>query len=71
MQTCHVEELYSKGDRALEQVTQRDCGVSFYGDIQDPSKCLPVQPIAGYLLWQGGCTLCALDTSIAIANLFP
>ena len=25
-------------------------GVSFYGDIQDPSVCLPVQPIVGYLL---------------------
>ena len=28
-------------------------GVSFYGDIQDPSVCLPVQPIVGYQLRQG------------------
>ena len=27
--------LYGKGDRALEQVARRDCGVPFYEDIQD------------------------------------
>ena len=48
--SSHVEELYGKGDRALEQVAQRGSGVSFYGDLQDPSGCLPVQPIVGYLL---------------------
>ena len=26
------------------QVTQRGCGVSFFGDIQDPSGHLPVRP---------------------------
>jgi len=46
-----VEELlYSKSDGTLEQVAQRDCGVSFYGDIQDPAGGLPVQSVVGYLL---------------------
>ena len=36
------EILYSKDDGALEQAAQRDCGVSFYGDIQDPFGHLPV-----------------------------
>ena len=32
----HAEELlYSKCDGAPQQVTQRGCGISFYGDIQD------------------------------------
>jgi len=39
-------------DRALEQVAQKGCGVS-YRDIQDLSGCLPVRPIGEYLLWQG------------------
>ena len=29
---------------------QRGCGVSFSGDIQDPSGNLPVQPAVGNLL---------------------
>jgi len=45
--------LYGKGDRTLEQVALRGCGISFYGDIQDSSGCLPVQPIVGNLLFQG------------------
>jgi len=44
-----VEELYIKGDEALEQVAQRGCGVSC-GDNQDPFGCLPVRPFVGYLL---------------------
>ena len=39
-----------KGDRALQQVAQGDCGVSFYGDIQESSGRLIVQPIVEYLL---------------------
>ena len=41
------ELLYGKSDGALEQAAQRGCGVSFYGDIQDSSGCLLVQPIVG------------------------
>ena len=37
-----MEELsYGKSDGALEQAAQRVCGVSFCGDTQDPSGCLP------------------------------
>ena len=42
-----------KGDRALEQAAQGGCGVSFSGDIQDPSGLLPVKPAVGSLFWQG------------------
>ena len=36
------EHLYSNGRRAPEQVIQRGCGVSIYGDIKDLDGCLPV-----------------------------
>ena len=35
---------------ALKQAAQRGCGVSFCGDIQDLSGCLPVWSVIGYLL---------------------
>jgi len=51
----HEEELlHSEGDRAPEQVAQRCCGVSFSGDIQDPSRQGPVQPALGDPASAGG-----------------
>lgn len=46
---CAEELLCYKGDRALEPVAQRSSEVLFYGDIQDPSGHVHVQPIGGYL----------------------
>lgn len=41
----HEEKLVCfKGNRALEQVIQRDCGIYFSGAIQDPPGDFPVQP---------------------------
>ena len=36
------ELLYYESDGALKQAAQIGCGVSFSGDIQDTSGCLPV-----------------------------
>ena len=48
------ELLHSEGDGALEQAAQGGCGVSFSGDIQDPSGLGPVEPGAGDPAWAGG-----------------
>ena len=53
--------FFRKGDRALEQVAQRGCGVSFSGDIQDLPGHLPVQHGLGSLFWQGGWTRWSLE----------
>ena len=38
----HEENLHFEVDKALEQVAHTDCGVSFSGNIQNPSGCFPV-----------------------------
>jgi len=53
----HEEELLpSEGDGSLEQAARGGCGVSFSGDIQDPSGQVPVQPAVGDLASAGGWT---------------
>jgi len=41
---------FTVSDRVQEQDAQRCCGVSFSGDIQDPSRCFPEQPTVGNML---------------------
>ena len=51
----HEEELLpSEGDGALEQAAQGGCGVSFSGDVQDPTGQGPVQPAVGDPVSAGG-----------------
>jgi len=50
------ELLPSEGDGALEQATQRGCGVCFSADIQDPPGRGPVQPAVGDPASAGGWT---------------
>jgi len=51
----HEEELFhSEGDRALDRVAQRGCGVSFSGDIQEQPGLGPVQPAVGDPASAGG-----------------
>lgn len=39
-----------KGEAFMEQAAQRGGGVSFSGDIEDPSGCLFVRPAVANLL---------------------
>jgi len=51
----HEEEfLHFEGDGALEQAAQGGCGVSFSGDIQDPSGQGPLRPAVGDPASAGG-----------------
>ena len=51
----HEEELlHFQGDGAQEEAARRCCGVSFSGDIQDPSGQGSVQPAVGDPAWAGG-----------------
>ena len=45
---------YCEGDRALEQVAHRGCGVSFSGDTQNHLGYEPVQCALGHPTCQGG-----------------
>ena len=45
--------LHCDGDRALGQAAQRGCGVSFYGDIQNPPGCFPVRPASEQMISMG------------------
>ena len=46
-----MEELLSgKGDKVQEEIARSGCGVPFYGDIQDPSRCLLERPTVGDLV---------------------
>jgi len=42
---ANVTAVFKKGKK--EEIARRGCGVSFFGDIQDPSGHLPVQSLAG------------------------
>jgi len=46
--------FYWEGDGVPEQAAQRGYGVSFSGDVQNPSGSFPVQPAIGNLLQQEG-----------------
>lgn len=42
--------VYCKGDRALNQVSQKGCGFSFPGDTENPFGCNPVQTAVDCML---------------------
>mgnify|MGYP001853489148 CR=1 FL=1 len=46
---ANVTAVFKKGKK--EEIARRGCGVSFFGDIQDPSGHLPVQSLAGGWTW--------------------
>ena len=50
----NTRKNFTEGDGALEQAAQRDCGVYFSGDIQDPPGQGPGQPAVGDPASAGG-----------------
>ncbi|KAK4820477.1 LOW QUALITY PROTEIN: hypothetical protein QYF61_027938, partial [Mycteria americana] len=71
----HIQHFCQRntGDRALEQVSQRGCGVSILGDIQNLTGCSPEQPAAVDLALSRGDTVALLGcecTLLAHVQLF-
>jgi len=66
----HEEELLpSEGDGALAQAAQGGCGVSFSGDLQDPSGQGLVQPAVGDPALAGGVGLDDPQRSLPTPNI--
>lgn len=64
---CYIHlDFYNEGSVSLFG----DCGISFSGDVQDPPRCFPVQPIIGTCFRKGGGINLQRSTSSKFCNLF-
>jgi len=63
------KNLLTLSDGALEQAAQGGCGVSFSGDVQDPSGRGPVQPAVGDPASAGGVGLDDPQRSVPTPNI--